>query len=72
LAKDISMHITAAKPTYISSSILSEVTLMEKREAFRLNAFNEGKNEKIIEKVVEGKIQKFIKETCLKALFLYA
>jgi len=65
LAKDISMHITASKPLYVSSSDLFEEVLREKGESFRLKAISEGKSEGIIEKLVEGKLKKFIKETCL-------
>jgi elongation factor Ts len=63
--KDIAMQIAAAKPEYVSREEVPGGTLEKEMEILRAQARNEGKPEKIIEKMVEGRIEKFYKEICL-------
>ena len=63
--KDIAMQIAAAKPEYVSREEVPGGTLEKEMEILKAQARNEGKPEKIIEKMVEGRIEKFYKEICL-------
>lgn len=62
---DIAMHIAAANPTYVSETEVSEDDIEKEKAILRAQALNEGKPEKIVDKMVEGRIQKFKKEICL-------
>ena len=64
LVKDITMQIAAMNPIYISKDVPTEV-LEKEKEVLRVQALNEGKPEKVVEKIVEGRIDKFYKENCL-------
>lgn len=65
LAKDIAMQIAAAKPQYINKEDVPAEILAHEKEILRVQALNEGKPEKIVDKMVEGRIEKFYKEVCL-------
>jgi elongation factor Ts len=62
---DIAMHIAAANPLYVSEDEVSEEVIEKEKAILRAQALNEGKPEKIVEKMVEGRIQKYKKEICL-------
>jgi elongation factor Ts len=63
--KNIAMHIAAANPQYIRrEEVLAEVLEREKR-IYRSQAVDSGKPEKVIEKIVQGKLERFYSETCL-------
>ncbi|MCP4714825.1 MAG: translation elongation factor Ts [Deltaproteobacteria bacterium] len=64
-ARDIAMHIAAAGPKYLSPDEVPEEVLESERSIFRTQAQNENKPEKIIEKIIEGRINKFYAEVCL-------
>ncbi len=64
-AKDIAMHIAAANPKYLSREDVPAEVLEEEKEILRHQALNEGKPEKIVERMVDGRINKFYKENCL-------
>lgn len=63
--KDIAMQIAAAKPEYISREEVPADRLEKEKEILKAQARNEGKPEKIIDKMVEGRVEKFYKEICL-------
>ncbi|AUG57213.1 translation elongation factor Ts [Acetivibrio saccincola] len=63
--KDIAMQIAAAKPEYIRREEIPAEVIEKEKEILSAQARNEGKPEKIIEKMVEGRIEKFYKEVCL-------
>lgn len=65
LVKDIAMHIAAAKPRFISREEVTEDVLKQEREIFAHQARESGKPEKVIEKIVEGKMEKFYEDNCL-------
>lgn len=65
LVKDIAMQIAAARPEYVKKEEVPTDVLEKEMNILRAQARNEGKPEKIIEKMVEGRIEKFYKEICL-------
>jgi len=65
LCKDIAMHIAASNPIAISEESLDSKLIESEREIYRNKALNEGKPEKIIDRIVDGQIKKFIKQSCL-------
>ncbi len=67
LVHDIAMHIAAAKPTCIAREEVDQAELDKEREILRAQAMNEPKPKPaaIIEKMVEGRIEKYYKEVCL-------
>jgi elongation factor Ts len=65
LLKDIAMQIAAANPRYIRSEEVPSRDLQKEREIYRQQAKETGKPEKVIEKIVDGKIDRFYSEVCL-------
>ncbi len=65
LAYDIAMQIAAANPQYISREAVPVETMEREKEVLKAQALEEGKPEKVIEKMVEGRLEKFYKENCL-------
>jgi elongation factor Ts len=65
LLKDIAMQIAAANPRYIRSEEVPSEQLEKEREIYRRQALESGKPEKFVEKIVEGKIDRFYSEVCL-------
>jgi elongation factor Ts len=65
LCRDIAMQIAATKPQYISRNEVPQEEIEKEKEILKAQALNEGKPEKIVEKMVEGRIDKFFKEVCL-------
>ncbi|MEA3435914.1 MAG: translation elongation factor Ts [Thermodesulfobacteriota bacterium] len=64
-AKNIAMHITAANPLGIKVEDVPEDLINKEREIYRAQALEMGKPENMIDKIAEGKLNKFIKESCL-------
>jgi len=63
--RDVAMQIAASNPLYVDSSEVPESVIAGEKEILRAQALSEGKPEKIVEKMVEGRIQKYFKEVCL-------
>jgi elongation factor Ts len=63
--RDIAMHIAASNPQYLTKEEVPEETIAKEKEILRVQALNEGKPEKIVERMVEGRIEKYYKEVCL-------
>ncbi len=63
--RDIAMHIAATNPRYVSREQIPQAELDKEREILRAQALNEGKPEKIVDKMITGRIEKYIKEICL-------
>jgi elongation factor Ts len=63
--KDIAMQIAAARPEYVRREDVPAEVLEKEKEILKAQALNEGKPEKIVEKMVEGRIEKYYKEVCL-------
>jgi elongation factor Ts len=67
LARDLAMHIASAAPLAVSPDDLDPAVVEREREVYRRQVKEEGKPEHIADKIVEGKVQKFYKETVLLA-----
>ena len=65
LVKDIAMHIAASNPSYLKREEVPTAELEHEQAVLAEQARNEGKPEKIIEKMVAGRIEKYYKEVCL-------
>lgn len=63
--KDIAMQIAAARPEYVRREEVPVEIVEKEKEILKAQALNEGKPEKIVEKMVEGRIEKYYKEVCL-------
>lgn len=63
--KSIAMHIAASAPKFVSREDAPEDLLEEEKEIYRKQAEKEDKPEDVIDKIVEGKIEKFFEENCL-------
>lgn len=64
-AKDIAMHIAASNPSCIRREEVTVEVLEREREIYRAQARDSKKPEKVIDRIVEGKLEKFYGETCL-------
>ncbi|SHI71692.1 translation elongation factor Ts (EF-Ts) [Dethiosulfatibacter aminovorans DSM 17477] len=64
-AKDVAMQIAAQKPAYIKPEDVPAEVIEKEKAILREQALNEGKPEKIVDKMVEGRIKKFYDENCL-------
>ena len=64
-AHDLALHIAAAKPEAVRREEVDSSKLEKEKEILRAQALNEGKPEKIVDKMVEGRIEKYYKEVCL-------
>lgn len=65
IAKDVAMHAAALNPKYVSREEVDQSELDHEREVLRQQALNEGKPEKIVDKMVEGRIRKYLEEICI-------
>jgi elongation factor Ts len=65
LAREISMHVAAAEPRFLSRDEVTQKDLDTEREIAREQAVKSGKPENIVEKMVSGKMEKFYGEACL-------
>jgi elongation factor Ts len=65
LVKDLAMQIAAADPQFIRREDVTPVALEKERDIQRGRAAQEGKPEKMIDKIVEGRMNKFYEEVCL-------
>lgn len=65
LVKDIAMQIAASRPEYVSREDVPQDEVEKEKNILKTQALNEGKPEKVVEKMVEGRIDKFYKEICL-------
>lgn len=65
LAKDLAMQIAATNPSFISRSDVPAEIVEKERAILRTQALTEGKPERVIDKIVEGRIEKFFSQNCL-------
>jgi elongation factor Ts len=65
LARDLAMHVAAANPKHVVREDVDAATLEAERQLYRDQAMGEGKPENIIDKIVDGKINRYLAETCL-------
>jgi elongation factor Ts len=64
-ARDVAMQITAATPIYIKREDVPEEVKEKEKALYRRQALDSGKPEKIIDKIAEGKMEKYYQEVCL-------
>jgi elongation factor Ts len=64
-AKDVAMHVAAINPRYVTSDQVSQEEIAHEKEVLTQQALNEGKPANIVEKMVEGRLNKFLQEICL-------
>ncbi|HET7521995.1 MAG TPA: translation elongation factor Ts, partial [Bacillales bacterium] len=64
-AKDVAMHVAAINPRYLSRDEVPENEVEQEKETLKKQALNEGKPEHIVEKMVQGRLNKWFEEICL-------
>ena len=64
-AKDVAMQIAASNPLAVSQEELDQSIVEKEKEIYRQQALETGKPEKVVEKIVEGKLKKYFTEVCL-------
>ena len=65
LAHNLAMHIAAEQPRWVQAEDVPEAVLAREKEVFRSQAISEGRPEKVLDRIVEGRLKKFYAETCL-------
>jgi len=65
LLKDIAMQVAAASPRYVRREEIPAAELEREKEIYRRQALESGKPEKIVDKIVDGKLERFYSEVCL-------
>ena len=65
LVKNLSMQIAASNPLYLVREDVSSEVMEREKEVYRNQALREGKPEKVLDKIISGKLEKFFSEICL-------
>jgi elongation factor Ts len=65
LVHDIALHIAAANPAYVTVDEVPADEVEKEKEIYKKQALNDGKPEKIVEKIAEGRIRKYYEESVL-------
>lgn len=65
LVHDVAMHIAAQGPTFVEPGDVPEEILEQERQIYTTQALAEGKPEKFVEKIIEGRLRKFYEQFCL-------
>lgn len=65
LVRDLAMQVAAARPLYVTRDEVPESVLEAERQVYRAAALNEGKPEHIVDKIVDGRINRYLQEICL-------
>jgi elongation factor Ts len=65
LCKDVAMQIAGANPVVVNRDEVPKDLLEKEKEIYRVQALNEGKPEKIVEKIIEGRVEKYYQEVVL-------
>ena len=65
LARGIAMHIAAEQPRWVQAEDIPEDVQAAEKEVYRALALNEGRPEKVLDKIVDGRMAKYCQETCL-------
>lgn len=63
--RDICLQVAASNPAYLTRDEVPGELLEKERDILRAQALNEGKPEKVVEKIIEGRIDKYYRESCL-------
>jgi len=65
LAKELALHIAAANPLFVNTTDVSSEVIEKEREIYKEQAKDSGKPAEVVEKMIEGKLNKYFEETCL-------
>ena len=65
LAKDISMQVAATNPLVISREDLKEESIQKEKDIYRAQAKSQNKPEKVMDRIIQGKLEKYFQEVCL-------
>jgi elongation factor Ts len=65
LVKDVAMHVAASNPLYLRREDVPEDVIVREKNIYEVQAREGGKPEKIVERIVQGKLEKFFEEVCL-------
>src|SRR5690606_811373 len=65
LVKDLAMQVAALKAEYVSRDEVPEEIVAHEREIYRSQSLNEGKPERVVDKIVEGRLEKYFQQVCL-------
>lgn len=65
LVRDVAMHVAASNPRWVRREDVPEKELENEREIYRNQAVQSGKPEKIVDRIVEGKLDRFFSDSCL-------
>jgi elongation factor Ts len=65
LSKDIAMHIAAMNPLYVKAEDLPADVIERERGIYKKQALTEGKPEKIVDRIIDGKLKKYYEDVCL-------
>ncbi len=65
LVNNIALQIAAMNPRYVKREDVPQSVLEHEKELYRAQALEEGKPERVLDRIVEGRLEKFYKETCL-------
>jgi elongation factor Ts len=65
LVRDLAMHVAAASPTYVSRDDVPPAVIEKEREIYREQMADQKKPPQVIDKIIEGKLEKFFSEQCL-------
>jgi elongation factor Ts len=65
LAHELALHIAFAAPCYIAREEVPQEVVRSEKAAYRAQALEEGKPENIVDRIVEGKLDKFYKQACI-------
>ena len=64
-ARDLAMHIAASAPVAVSRDQLDDANIERERRIFRQQALDEGKPERVLDRIVEGRLEKYYQDVCL-------
>jgi elongation factor Ts len=64
-AKDLAMQVAASNPAYVKREDVPQEAIEKERHIYRVQALESGKPEKIVDKIADGKMEKFFQEVCL-------
>jgi len=65
LARDVAMQIAAKRPLYVKKEDVPESEIEKEKAILKTQAINEGKPERVVDKIIEGRMQKFFSNVCL-------
>ncbi|MBC7344482.1 MAG: translation elongation factor Ts, partial [Clostridia bacterium] len=65
LCRDLAMQVAASRPSFVKREDVPAEVIEKEKAILRAQALNEGKPEKIVDKMVSGRLEKFFREVCL-------